>query len=158
MTVNARVIGIGQRAAGDDGVGLHILERLKQSPPPGVQLHQLTDATQLFPLLENVKRVILVDAVLGEPGEASADTGCAKVLCLRPEQLSEVALSSVSSHDVSVAQALELARTLSPGGCQDVRIVGVQIDTPRAYTQELSPAVAAAIEPSIACILEQLED
>lgn len=64
--MRARVVGLGQRVAGDDGVGLAILERLRRTGVgPGVELFEVAEATALLPLLETPHPVFVVDAVVG---------------------------------------------------------------------------------------------
>jgi hypothetical protein len=58
---------------------------------------------------------------------------------------------------MSLAQALELARTLSADALTpEVRIVGVTIDRPVRIAEGLSPAVRAAVAPAIQLVLELL--
>jgi hydrogenase maturation protease len=139
MTWSARVIGVGQAAAGDDGVGLAILERLRaDGVPEGVELVWAPEDAALVSLLETPRPVVLTDAVLGEPPGT--------VLELAPEELAARGLHSVSTHGMGVAQVLTLARALAPGAITpSVRIVAVTIARPAGYHQGLSPAVAAAV-------------
>jgi hypothetical protein len=71
VTPRARVIGLGQALAGDDGVGLAVLERLGAAGvPDGVELVSARDESALLALLETPAPVVLLDAVLGgRPGE-----------------------------------------------------------------------------------------
>lgn len=146
-----RVIGLGQRAAGDDGVGLAVLSRLRErGAPPGVELLELAEATGLLPLLEAPGLMILVDAVLG------AAEG--EVLRLRPEALEERALRPLSTHGVGLLAVLELARALSAGLSEPrLWIVAIGIARPGEYRLGLSPAVSAAISRATAEVLSLLE-
>jgi len=134
----AVVLGIGQPMAGDDGVGIMVARRLAVR---GLAVRESTDASVLLSLLEEGRKVVLVDAVLG-PGKAG------DVIRLRRESLtSEV--TPLSSHGVTVLQALDLARTLfGEAAAGAVEIVGVVIERPEASAGELSPAVAAAVGPA----------
>jgi hydrogenase maturation protease len=147
--MSARVIGLGQRAAGDDGAGLVVLEALRaQGLPEGIELHEAAEATAIVPLLETKGRVILVDALLGaEPGA---------VLTLSPEQLEEGGLSPLSTHGVSVAQAIALARMLSPEVSPEIRLVGIGVRRPERYSHELSPEVLRAIPRAVDAVLALL--
>jgi hydrogenase maturation protease len=132
------IVGIGQPAAGDDGVGLLVARALAAR---GHETRESADASILLTLLEDERRVVVVDAVIdgGVPGSVlQLDTGA---LASGPAPL--------SSHGLGVAEALELARTLY--GAQvvgHVQIVGVAIDPPTGGMLGLSPAVAAAVEPA----------
>ena len=149
--MRARVIGLGQSAAGDDGVGLVVLERLReQGLPPGVELRQAAEASAVLPLLETDVPVVLVDAVLGAPA--------GEVLELALEALDSGGLMSVSTHGLGLRQVVELARLLSPGSVSpSIRLVAVTIARPRRYRQGLSPEVAAAAVRAAAGILSLLK-
>jgi hydrogenase maturation protease len=137
--VTAVVVGLGQPAAGDDGVGLVVAQTLVGR---GLEVRESTDATVLLALLEARRRVVLVDAVIAGPPGA--------VL-----QLDAGALASgrapLSSHGLGVVEALALARTLyGTDLAADVAIVGISISPPAGPRAGLSPAVAAAVEPAAA--------
>jgi hydrogenase maturation protease len=138
--VTAVVVGIGQDAAGDDGVGLAVARALAGR---GLEVRQAADASVVLALLEAGRRVVIVDAVVGggAPGAVvRLDPGA---LASGPQPL--------SSHGLGVAEAIELARTLyGEGAARGVAIVGIAIERPCAAALELSPAVAAAIEPAAA--------
>ena len=136
-----RIVGVGQRLAGDDGVGLAVIEWLRHCPlPPGVGLGEVREPSALIPMLDGSGgRVVIVDAVLADPA--------GKVLDLGVGALEERGLVSVSSHGVSVGQALALARATKSAGeaAPDVRIVAVTISRPVRGARALSSAVAAAV-------------
>jgi len=140
----ARVIAIGQSAAGDDGVGYAVLDRLRaDGVPPDVELVRADEDTALVALLETPRPVVIVDAVLGSPA--------GRVVDLAPGDLAVTGLTPVSTHGIGVAQAIELARVVACEGiAPSIRIVGVTIERPMRYVQALSPAVAAAVEPAAA--------
>jgi hydrogenase maturation protease len=136
----AVIVGIGQRAAGDDAVGILVAGVLAAR---GFETRACADASVVLALLEAGRRVVVVDAVVGggPPGT---------VLRLDPGELSG-APAPLSSHGIGVAEAIELARTLyGERIVAAVAIVGVAIDRPLRAVVELSPAVAAAIEPAAA--------
>lgn len=138
-TARAVIVGIGQAAAGDDGVGVVIAQALAAR---GHDTRRGADASVLLALLEAEHRVVVVDAVVGGvPGVVS--------------QLDVAALADgptpLSSHGVGVAEALMLARILyGARALARVAIVGVAIERPRGVSFGLSPAVAAAVEPAAA--------
>ncbi len=146
--MRARVIGLGQAAAGDDGVGLAILDQLRaRGVPEGVELVDAPEDVAVVALLETPAPVVLVDAFVGTPpGE---------VLELTPEQLAGRGLRPVSTHAIGVCQAIEVARALAPERISaSVRIVAVTIGQPRRYEQRLSPEVAAAVPAAVDRVLE----
>lgn len=148
MTAEAPIIvGLGQATAGDDGVGLEVARVLAAR---GVDVRACSDASLVLSLLEAGRQVVLVDAVVGG-GPAGS------VIRLEPHALG-VGPQPLSSHGVGVAEALELARILyGEAALARLAIVGIAIDRPRTVSHELSPAVAAAIEPAAALALALAE-
>ncbi|MCB9678940.1 MAG: hydrogenase maturation protease [Alphaproteobacteria bacterium] len=134
------VVGLGQPAAGDDGVGCAIVESLHDDLPNGVQLVVLRDAAPLVELLDG-RPVVLVDAVVGlAPGTLHR---------LTPAQLGQVRLWS--THGMGVTDALGLAEAIhGPGATARLAILGVGIDPPTGPSFTLSETVAGAIPTAIA--------
>ena len=131
----AVLVAIGQAMAGDDGVGLVVARELARR---GMTVRESTDASVLLSLLEEGRRVVLIDAVVGggEPGD---------VLRLESGALDSGA-QPLSSHGVGVAQAIELARVLyGDSAASSVSIVGIVIERPEGLGGELSPRVAGAV-------------
>ena len=143
MTGNAAravIVGICQLAAGDDAIGVLVARVLAER---GFETRACADASVVLALLEAGRRVVVVDAVVGggPPGT---------VLRLDPGDLAG-GPAPLSSHGIGVAEAIELAGTLyGERIAAAVAIVGVAIDRPQRAAVELSPAVAAAIEPAAA--------
>lgn len=135
----AVVVGIGQDVAGDDGVGLAVARVLGAR---GAAVRESADASILLALVEEGRRVVVIDAVVGGGAPGEVIRLDVRALASGPAPL--------SSHGIGVAEALELARTLyGEGAVARVEIVGVAIDRPAAGARiGLSPAVAAAVEPA----------
>jgi hydrogenase maturation protease len=129
---------MGQTVAGDDGVGIAVLDELRRRRvPEGTELLHVASPMDLVALLGEDTRVLLVDAVLASPPGVVVDLGA--------EELSRSAAPPTSSHGLGAAQAIELARALSPGAGATVRVVAVTIGRPDRPGVGLSPAVAAAV-------------
>lgn len=130
-----RIIGLGQPAAGDDGVGPAVIQALGDVElPDDVEVSTARNPGELVDLLRSSSHAILVDAVVDTDAPGS-------VLVLEPEQLA--AQPSLSSHGLGVAEAVALARVLD-GGAR-VEVVAIGIRAPRAYGTQLSPAVQASV-------------
>ena len=145
-----RIIGVGQPAAGDDGVGLVILEALRaRSVPPGVELCVAVEASSLLSLLETPAPVLLLDAVVG--------LAVGEVRVLRPEDLTE-GLSPLSSHGINVIDALTLARLLfAETVSQDIQIVGIGITRPEGRRYWLSVEIERAVPEAVELVLSLLK-
>ncbi len=144
----ARIVALGQRAAGDDAVGLAVLDALRRAAlPPGTELVEAAEATALVDLLVTDRPVVVVDAVVG-PGRIG------EVLALDAGALATSTDRPVSTHGVDVAQALALARVLSPEtAARSIAIVAVRIAPPARFTHGLSDAVAAAVPRAVSTVL-----
>ena len=135
------VAGIGQRFAGDDGVGIAVARALlAPAPPPGVDVRELTDPSRLIDLGAGRKLVIVVDALLASPVAAADDPDASgrgavsvgDVLVLRPDELERGRATPVSSHGLGVAEALTLLAMLHPPAPRIV-LVGVVIGAARRF-------------------------
>jgi len=149
--VRVRVIGLGQRTAGDDGAGLAVIERLRRSGvPKDVECTVASGPSALVPLLWMPGRVIVVDAVVANPAGS--------VIELEMNDVRAGAPVGISSHGLGVRQAIELARIAEPDFTSpDIRLLGVTIARPVRYAEELSSAVAVAVECAAKRILEMVE-
>jgi hydrogenase maturation protease len=144
--LTARVVGLGRRYGGDDAVGLVVLDRLRGvGLAPDVELCEAASGVELVELLSTPKRVVVVDAVVAEPpGEVRA---------LVVDQLATGPEASLSSHGLGLVEALELARAVDPEGLTpDLRVVGITIAPPTGGSYQLSPSVAAAVEPAVEAV------
>src|SRR3990172_10144127 len=144
--MGARIIALGQPAAGDDGVGLAVLERLRAAVTGGVELCVAAAATDLLPLLPTPAPVVLVAARRGEPA--------GEVREVAPEALDARSPSAVSSHGLGVGETIATARALYPETIAPrISVVAVAIGRPSSYREGLSPGVAAAVDGAAALAL-----
>jgi hydrogenase maturation protease len=144
VTAGAVIVGIGQLAAGDDGVGLAVARELAAR---GLPVRESADASILLVLLETGHRVVLVDAVAGggPPGT---------VMQLDPDVLVD-GPTPLSSHGIAVAEAVALARTLyGDAAVARLAIVGIAIERPPAHAVGLSPAVTASVSTAATLVAE----
>lgn len=142
-----RIIGLGQEAAGDDGVGPAVIAALGSAPlPDGVALATARDAGALIDLLQGCEHAVVVDAAVGAGPPGS-------VQLLEPGDLQRSA-SPLSSHGLGVGEAIQLSRVLSTSAARRVSIVTVGIDTPTGPGRGLSPAVSDAIDRARQVVLD----
>lgn len=138
-----RIIGIGS-PFGDDAVGLEIARILADSPPPDCEVIEADrPGTALVDLLEGAKAVILIDAVRSGAAPGTIHE-------FRFDELDHCAARFVSSHDLGVAAALQLARRL--GRAPTVgRVIGIEIaPSSSAELRELSPHTRIALHRAVA--------
>jgi hydrogenase maturation protease len=136
--MRARVIAVGEAAAGDDGVGPAVLARLRdEGLPDGVETLLARDPMDLVGAIDGAARVVVVDALVGiPPGEVRE---------MAPEEVAAGGPAAVSTHGMGVREAIELARAVRDAPLPPIRIVAVGIERPAALGMGLSPAVAAAV-------------
>ncbi|MHA7817616.1 MAG: hydrogenase maturation protease [Pseudohaliea sp.] len=136
------VLGLGTPECGADAAGRVAAERLAGKAPTGVAVREVRgDALELMDAWRDAGAVILIDAVLtgAVPGTvARFDASAEPLPAIRRK---------ASSHDLGLAEALELARAL---GSLPPRVVVLAIEgddfTPGA---PLSAAVRRGIELAV---------
>jgi hydrogenase maturation protease len=139
------VLGLGNPVLGDDGVGLHVaaeVERLlREVPVAGVTVLTSTrGGFDLINLLSGFSHAIIID--------------CLDIPQPVPGRIHRLDLNSVSGsarlvgvHDISVADAFELAATLGTGMPGTVEIFAVEGGDTQTITEKMTPAVSAVVAP-----------
>ncbi len=143
------IMGVGNILLSDEGVGVRVIETMKSMTlPDNVEiLDGGTGAFDLFDILANRDKVIIIDAVKGggEPGA---------VYRFVPDDIKAEAKFLTSVHQVSLLDTLSMARII---GCspRDIVIFGIE---PREidWGLELSPEVAAVVPKVIELVLSEL--
>jgi hydrogenase maturation protease len=144
------VIGLGNLALTDDGIGMHAVERLctRYELPAGVEaVRGGTAGLLLLPLMADASRVIIVDAIDG-----GAPPGT--LLRLEGQAVAGAFADVVTAHDIGLIDLLAAARLTGhwPGR---LVIIGVQPASVDVGT-ELSPRVGAILDALVVRIAEEL--
>jgi hydrogenase maturation protease len=106
--VRAVVIGVGNRDRADDGAGPAVADRVRERRPGDVDVvTNAGDPMELIDAWADVDLAIVVDALVprAEPGRVLRIDASHRPL--------RAALFPASSHELGVAQAVELARALA---------------------------------------------
>jgi hydrogenase maturation protease len=144
------IIGVGNLLLGDEGVGVHIVEKLMEmSLPPGVEVVDGgTGGISLLNLMEGADKVIIVDAVLGggAPGE---------IYVVGKDRLMNGKIKFFSLHELDLLSALRIGNELGKLPPELV-LVGVEPRNYGEFNMELSPEVRAVVPKVIKVILELL--
>jgi hydrogenase maturation protease len=159
------IIGLGNPILGDDGVGWVVAEQVRlailnpQSTILNPQSVEVDCASlgglSLMERLTGSERVILVDAIF---------TGTQPVGTVRRFLLDELpdlsAGHSASAHDTSLRNALQVGRDMQVPLPEDEHVIIVTVEAQAVYdfSQELSPAVAAAVPVALQQVLELLRN
>ena len=144
----ARIIGVGQAWAGDDGVGIAVIARLKHSAAP-IDLVEAAEPTQLITLLtDGADPVVLVDAIID-------DGPAGRVLLMDAQTPDRNSERLLSTHGLGVMEAIELARIAHPERiARRIFIVGITIQSALRGGGGLSGAVESAVPLAAARALE----
>lgn len=140
----ARIIGIGQDAAGDDGIGIAVARRLREvGVPADIEVIERAEPSAIITqLLDGVACVVLIDAVV-DGGESG------RVVQIDPSEADTANGQPLSTHGIGLREAIALARALDAAAMpQRIAIVGITIAQPRRYRAELSESVADVISPA----------
>ncbi len=147
------VVGVGSSLRGDDGVGLHVVRRLRDGGlPQGWSAIELAGGwLSLLDHIEGVETLVVVDAL--EAG-------------LQPGTVVEVASGLAGAarswrscgHLMGLEGVLELARGLGLEVPRSISVIGVQVGDLRQFSERCSPEVESAIGPACALVLKRADD
>ena len=147
------VLGVGNPILKDDGVGIHVVEELKkQIQKPGVTIDSaFTGGMNLLDLMIDHDRAILIDAVKIE-NKKLGDVGLFGL-----GELSS--LHTCNPHDVSLPQAIDLAKKLGENRIpSDIKVVGINIgELGCEFGEELSSEIAKAIPKAVELVKKEVE-
>jgi hydrogenase maturation protease len=149
------VIGLGNPILGDDGVGWRIageVERRIRGKTERVEVDCVAlGGLSLMERMIGYDRVILIDAITtgAEPPGS--------VRCFSLDALPDTAAThSGSAHDTSLQNALQVGRAMGAPLPDDILVVGVEARSVCDFSEELTPAVAAAVPLAAQRVFESL--
>ncbi len=144
------VLGLGNPLLGDDAIGLVVAGRLRERlRDRGDVLVQEEEAggLRLMERLTGFQSAIVVDAIVtGGPPGTIRRLSSGEI----PTQRTAVA------HGIDLPRALELGRALGLEMPSRVRVVAIEAESVLEFRNGLTPAVAAAVEPAVEAVLEEL--
>ena len=147
------ILGVGNPILRDDGVGIHVAEELKkQIKKPDITIdNAFTGGMNLLDLMVDHDRAILIDAVKRKEGKL----GDVNIFDLG--ELS--AFHTCNPHDVSLPQALDLAKKLGHKRIpNDIKLVGINIgEFNSEFGEELSSEIAKAVPKAVELVKKEVE-
>lgn len=146
------VLGIGNLVMGDDGVGVRVVQKLRQNlqlPPEVAVLDGGTLGLDILPHLEGIERLIVVDAL--ETGGAPGT-----LVRLAGDQIPLALETKVSAHQMGLKDLLTVARLMGHAPAEMV-LLGVQPASSEMGIG-LTPSVEARVDVLLAGILAELEN
>ena len=144
------VLGLGNLLLQDEGVGVRVIERLQKEyafPEEVTVLDGGTLGLDLLSLIEETPRIVIVDAV-----KAGKEPGA--LVRLVNDEIPAFLGPKVSPHQVGLQDLLALAR-LRGHFPSEVILLGVQAERLEPGL-DLSPAIAAQVEPLAARVIDEL--
>ncbi len=143
------IIGMGSRLCGDDAIGVHVLDELRDWDEPRLELVEGgLDALGMLDLLHQRENVLIIDATRmgSEPGSVKAFS--------KQEVSLVVSEDHLSLHGIGLTEALQLGESLGllP---QNLNFIGIQPLSVNVGS-ELSTPVQSAIEPVLQLVRETL--
>jgi hydrogenase maturation protease len=148
-----KVLCAGNYLMADDGVGIHILEKLEYLKPVGVELINAgVGGLAILDLIEGAEDVIIVDAVKGGGGEPGS------IYKFTDKELPPPNLFMMSLHDLSLVDTLRLGREIQPELMpKEITIIGIEVEKVEGICTELSPAVEKAVDKAIGVIFDEID-
>ena len=148
------VLGMGNPILSDDGVGLLVADRLRESPlPDHVEVVQSeVGGLRLLELVRGFTRVIIIDA-LRSPAESGRHPG--EVYRYEAKDF-KGGHRYGSAHSIGLDTALEIGHKLGYDMPDEVTVFAIEAEDVETFGEELSPPVAAAAERVFALVREEV--
>jgi hydrogenase maturation protease len=146
------VLGVGNLLLKDDGVGVHVINALRNTPfPENVQLIDAgTVSHQLISLFHEIDYLILVDAV-------NANDVPGSIYRFTPDDINfhTGAGYKLSLHEMNLIDILQMAELT--GAKPETVIIGVQPKDVSSWSLELSEEVKAVVPKVMDLVVEELK-
>jgi len=148
-----KVLGAGNYLMADDGVGIHILQKLEKYNRTDIELENAgVGGLAILDLMEDADDVIIVDAVRGGGGEPGS------IYRFTDKELPPAHLFMMSLHDLNLVDTLSLGRQIQPELMPDsIVIIGIEVERVEGICTELSPKVQAAADKVVQIVFEEIE-
>lgn len=152
------IIGLGNPILADDGVGVHVAYQLEQrlAQPANDQITVIEASAgglRLMELMVGYDRAIIVDALLHANG---SPPGTIHRLTLDHLRTISPTQHSASAHDTTLITALDSGKAIGLHLPQEVVIFAVDVANIEDFSEEMTPAVAAAIPQVVTAVLNEI--
>ena len=143
------ILGVGNLILGDEGVGVHVVERLakRQLPASVACLDGGTGGFLLLEPMQQAQRVVLIDA-------AAFDDPPGSVRKLKPSFTNDYP-KTLMIHDLGLKDLLDSLQLM--GAAPDILMIAITIDPKQTMNMELSPPVAKGALQAEQLVLEEIE-
>ena len=145
--MSIKIVGVGNKYRGDDGVGPALIERLALKSATGIDAVSCRcEPADLIEELMNARQVILVDALQpsGSPGQ---------IRRIDPQNIVNGDFAGASTHGFGLGQALSMVEALDrkPDRIAIFAVEGLDF----GHGEGLSPPVRAALDKLIDLVEEE---
>lgn len=150
------ILGLGNPILGDDGVGWKVAQAVQllvegRQPPVEVDFAALGGLSLMERVL-GYSHVILIDCIQTGADPMGAVRSCPLAALTNP-----AAGHTASAHDTSLLTALEAAKAMGSNIPSRVDVVTIEAHVTYEFSEELSPAVAAAVPVAAQAVLALLD-
>jgi hydrogenase maturation protease len=144
------VLGIGNPILCDDGVGIHVARHLKSliKDTNIIVDEAYTGGLCLVDILRGYTKSILIDAIKSPQDK----NGTIKRLTLDDLPTTH----SSNPHDMSLYTAIQLAEKMGDTLPQEIIIIGIAVNTPSCFGEELTPEINKSVPRAIRLVLDEL--
>jgi hydrogenase maturation protease len=148
-----KILGAGNYLMADDGVGIHILEKLERMNRSDVELVNVgVGGLAILDYMEDADDVIIIDAVRGGGGEPGS------IYKFTDKELPPANLFMMSLHDLSLVDTLRLGQEIQPELMpKNITIIGIEVERVEGICTDLSPRVEAAIDAVIQLVFAEIQ-
>lgn len=147
------ILGIGNPILQDDGVGIHVINTLRdQINDPTITIDTAyTGGMNLLDRIRGYDRAILIDAVKQKHG---------KIGDVKRYVLPDIpTVHSANPHDVSLAEAIQLSQSIGETNIpKTIIVIGIVIKNNLDFGEHLSPEVACAIPTALHMVLSEIKN
>lgn len=146
------VLGVGNILYSDDGFGIKVVEQLEKNyvfPDHVTIVDGGVLGINLLGVISHARKLIVVDTILNKsnPGDFHRIEG---------NEIPNRILGKNSMHQVDLLEALTLCRLM--GNIPDTVILGVEPENIETLNPELTPLIAAQVEPMVQLVLQELRN
>jgi hydrogenase maturation protease len=149
-SVRTLVLGLGNPLLGDDSVGLKVValvrDRLAGRPDVDVAEEE-AGGLRLMERLTGYDRAVLVDACVSGAAPGT-------IRRIGPDELPTQ--RTAIAHGIDLPRALALGQSLGLPMPATVRVVAIEAESVLEFRESMTPAVAAAVEPAVAAVLDEV--
>jgi hydrogenase maturation protease len=148
-----KILAAGNYLMADDGVGIHIREKLEKMNRSDVKLENVgVGGLAILDYMENADHVIIIDAVRGGGGDPGS------IYKFTDKELPPANLFMMSLHDLSLVDTLRLGREIQPELMpKDIIIIGIEVERVEGICTDLSPSVESAIDGALKLVFEEIQ-